>query len=93
MLHMTCDMCVVTCDLWQVNGDTGQATCDMCDVTCDTWQVIGDTWHVTCCGGGEISRKRMTESMNQWVGDKGVCRTATATPGLLDIIILDLLEI
>ena len=31
----------------------------------------------------KIGRKRRTESLNELINDKGVCRTAPATPGLL----------
>ena len=60
-------------------------TCDMWHVTCDIWHVTCDTWHVTCCDlwyleDWEEKADRLTDLNN----DKGVCRTAPATPGLLD---------
>ena len=37
---------------------------------------------------GKIGSKRITELMNQSMNDKGVCRTALATPGLLTMAAL-----
>ena len=36
----------------------------------------------------KIGRKGITELMNESVNDKGVCRTAPATPGLLIIYLI-----
>ena len=66
----------------------------LCPKKCNMWHVTRDTWHMT--GGSEgvlmILRKRMTNWINQLMNYKGVCRTALAEPGLLKIIITDILE-
>ena len=33
----------------------------------------------------KIWRKKLTDSLNQWINDKAVYRTTPATPGLLNI--------
>ena len=55
-------------------------TPDMWHMTHDTWQMTLDTW---CTGSGEHYHKI---SDNELTGDKGVCRTAPVTPGLLIIV-------
>ena len=59
--------------------------CDMWRVTCDMWHVTHDTWHhlwfmILWRSGG---KGWLTQSMNEWISDEAVYRTATATPGLL----------
>ena len=84
MWHMTCDMCNVTCVMWQV-------ICDMWHVTC-LW-VWTFSKNFSCSSyslwflifgrfGGKGS---LTESINEWISDKGFCRTAPATPDLLNM--------
>ena len=79
----------VTCDRWHV-------THDMWHVTRDTWHVTHDTW----CGVNILSKFQLSSSnglgfMMLWisggkgsvtrsVNDEAVCRTAPATPGLLN---------
>ena len=76
-------------------------TPDMWHLTCDTLHVIPDIWHVVgdehCVqlpsytglgvmifwsSGGKVSA---TDRLNYLISDRGVCRTAPATPGLLNI--------
>ena len=67
-------------------------TCDGWHVTGDTWHMTDDTWHVgwTFCqnfrfgieSGWKIFRLK-DEWRNHLINDRGVCRTAPATPGLL----------
>ena len=80
-----CDMWHVTCDMWHV-------TRDIWHMTCDTWHVWGgwtssqifsslaltvcDLWYYE-----DLEEK--DESLNEWINDEAVYRTAPATPGLL----------
>ena len=74
-------------------------TCDTWHVTPDTWHLTYDTWWgvnipskfqvpnsyglcvmmIRSFGG----KGPLTELMNEWINDKGDCRTAPAKPGLL----------
>ena len=84
---MTCDIWHVTCDMWHVTRDMWHMTCDM------LWGVnilstfplpsfYGLWFMIFWRLGGKGSR---TDLINQLINDKGVCRTAPATPGLLNI--------
>ena len=42
------------------------------------WQVTCDTWHMT-----DWLTDWLTDYLNKWMGNKGACRTAPATEGLL----------
>ena len=60
-------------------------------VTCDMWHVTRDTWHVThdTFGGGvdilsKLHLEEKDDSLNEWINDEAVYRTAPATPGLLN---------
>ena len=61
------------------------------NVTTDTWHLTPDTWHLTPDTRWndvlKVLMKRitdwLTDSMNEWRSNKGVCRAAQATPGLL----------
>ena len=51
------------------------------------WHVTRDTWQMTVWQGRfveDIFTKDDSLRKNQWIYDKGVCRTAPATLGLLD---------
>ena len=88
MWRMTHDTRHVTHDTWHVTHDTWH-------VTCDTWHILGGgrwTFSNNFCSLGllvwawrcfeEISQ-RISYRFNQSINDKGVCRTAPATQGLL----------
>ena len=75
-------------------------TPDMWQRTTDAWHVTRDKWHVTHGGGLTLSQNFTSlalrawdfyfledlEGKHQWLNYNAVCRTATATPGLLIII-------
>ena len=78
-----------TQDIWHL-------ICDTWHVTCDMWHVTRDRWHVTCCGGWTFSQNLMVSDiwyLEDWeekahglsesMNNRGACRTASATPGLL----------
>ena len=69
--YMTCDMWYVTCDLWHVKCDTWHMTCDM-------WHVVGWTFP-------KIFISLALTVCDLWMNNRALCRTATATPGLLKI--------
>ena len=83
----------MTGDTWQVTGDTWRVTHDMWNVTHDMWNVTHDTW----CGVNILSKFQLSrfngfgvliigrKRITHWIYDKGVCRTAPATTGLLII--------
>ena len=62
-------------------------------MTCDTWPVTRDTITLKISAPQllwfviydilNIWRKRLTDWLTQLINDKGVCRAAPATPGLL----------
>ena len=60
--------------------------------TCDTWHVTKsrDAWHMTHRWWGNILSKCQVPSSNSlgvmifWISHNAVCRTAPATPGLLN---------
>ena len=72
-------------------------TPDTRHVTCDTWHVTHDTWGVNI-----LSKFQLPSSyglwfmifwrfggkglLTDWLNHEGVCRTAPATPGLLNMI-------
>ena len=73
--------------MWHVTRDTWH-------VTRDTWQVWGGEHSLKISAPKlllfviydimNIWRKRLTESVNQLMCNEAVCRTAPATPGLLN---------
>ena len=80
MRHMTCDMWHLTCDTWHLTCDMlwGVNILSKCQFPSTYslwfmifWSFLGKAW--------------LTKSMNQSISDKGVCRKALATPGLLII--------
>ena len=78
-----------TCDIWYLTYDTGKVTCDM-------WHMEGGEHYLKMSGlyliwfGSECDLKifphRMSDWINESMNEKGVCRTASATLGLLIII-------
>jgi hypothetical protein len=83
MWHITCDTWNVTCDTWHV-------TC------CGGWTffknfisltlTVCDLWYYE-----DLEEK--AHGINQWINHKAVYQTAPATPGLLIIVVLQLLLI
>ena len=73
MLYVTCDMLHVACDMWHVKCCGGwtisQNVSSLAHSVCDLWYFE------------DLEEK--DESLSQWISDKGICRTASATPGLL----------
>ena len=82
----------LTSDMWHQTHDTWH-------MTPDTWYLTCDTWHVTHGGRWTFSQNFSSLSLMVWdtqcledskgspnesVNDKGVCRTAPATAGLLN---------
>ena len=86
MWHMTCDTWHVTRDIWHM--------------TCDTWHVTFDMlWGVNILSKFQLPSSYRLWFMILWrfggkvplmsnlMSNRGVCRTAPATPGLLKILI------
>ena len=82
--------------MWQLTNDTWHVTPDMWHLTCDTWIMTNDGWWIfsknfsspalpvwyrQCVEDSELK----DDSINPLLNDKGVYRTAPATPGLLII--------
>ena len=85
-LALTVGELQVTCDIWHVTPDTGHVTHEMCDMTHrGGWPLcqILKSWDPT--GFMMFWRLRGNGPLNQLISDKGVCRTAPATLGLLII--------
>ena len=75
------------CDTWHMTSDTWHVTCDEC------WglNILSKFQLPSSYGLGETEfwryfNERITEWLNQWISDKGVCRSAPATPGMLKIL-------
>ena len=92
MWHLTRDTWHVTPDTWHVTPDTWHVTRDMWHVTYDTWwgvNILSKFQLPSSYGLGVMiirsfgGKGSLTESINEWINDKGDCRTAPATPGLL----------
>ena len=72
-------------------------TCDMWHLTCYMWHMEGGEHSLKILGpllmrfGSEdvftIFSQIMTQSMNEWMNNRGVCRTAPALPGLVNILV------
>ena len=83
MWHLKCDTWHLTCEIWHVTND-------MCHVTHRGWWTLCKNsrspslmvWVWRCLEDSELKDDRL----NQWMNNKGVCRTAPATPGLLKIL-------
>ena len=61
----------------------------MWHVICDTWQLIHDTWsEVNILSKFQVSSSYGLGVKVFWISEEGVCRTAPATPGLLNIEVL-----
>ena len=82
----------VTCDIWHVTRDMWHVTCDMWHVTClggltfsqnfsSLALTVCDLWYYKDI----LGKGWLNESMNEWMNDEAVCRTAPATPGLSTI--------
>ena len=92
---MTCDIWQVTRDMWHMTCDTWRVIRDTWHMTHDLWHVTYDKWGELKLlsklqvpssyglGVKVVCPQRMTVS--QFLKDKGVCRTAPATPCLLNI--------
>ena len=76
MRHMTHDTWHLTCDTWHVTG-LGRWTFSQ-NFSSLTGLGLKVIWRFG--GKGWVS-----QLMNEWMNDEGVCRTAPATPGLLNI--------
>ena len=88
--------------MWQVTGDRWHVTHDTWHVTRDTWQMTDDTWHMTYSVGWTFSQNFSSLSLPVWDWecleviltkvsvthsmDRGDCRTAPSTPGLLKTV-------
>ena len=82
--------------MWHMTWDLWNVTCDMWHVTSDTWHVTYDIWRevniLSKCQvpssyglGGLEGKDELVRWINELMHHKGVCRTASATPGLLKI--------
>ena len=74
MWHVTCDTLHVTCDIWW--GVNILSKCKL-----PNSYVFFYLWYL------KIWRKRLADTMTEWINKEGVCKTAPATPGLLIIYI------
>ena len=89
MWHVTCDMWLVTRDMWLVTCDTWHVTCDM--FFCffgGGWtfsQNFGSLALTVCDLWYYEDLEEKADSINEWMSDEAVYRTAPATPGLLII--------
>ena len=91
--HMTRDMWHVTCDMWHVTCYMLHVTFDTWHVTLDTGQVGAGEPSLKISapqllqfgsdGGLKIFSQSITDWVIQLINNKGVCRTAPATPVLL----------
>ena len=78
---------------WHLTCDTWHLKCDTWHLTHDMWKMVeGEYSHKIsapqlfrfgCNDILKVWRKRMTDWLTDWMSDKGDCRTAPATPGLL----------
>ena len=85
-------MWYMTPDNWHLTPDTWQLSPDMWQVTCDTWWGVSiflnvsspalRVWDKQCLEDSELK----DDSIDESVSNKGVYRTAPATPGLVNII-------
>ena len=80
-----------TCDMWHLTHEMWHVTCDMWHGTPDRW------WEVNILSKFQVPSsyglgvkifwryfgKRVTQFINLSINNKGVCRTAPATPGPL----------
>ena len=75
-----------TGDRWPVIGDTRHGTHDM-------WQAVNivSTFQGPCFNGLGFMFffLKKDHSLHQWIIDRGVCRTAIATLGLLKSVCID----
>ena len=84
--------------MWHMTHDMWHATCDTWHVTCDTWNMTGGgrwtfsqnfsfpfltVWEWRYFEDFEEKGDSPNQSVSESMNDKGVCRTAPATPGLL----------
>ena len=81
MLHVTCDMCYVTHDMWHV-------TLDMWHTKCDKWGAwtFSQNFSLSAFRVWKLWCFEDLEERADLINDKGVCRRALATPGLLKMI-------
>ena len=75
--------------MWHMTCDKWHGTPDMWKVTCDMWWTFSKNVSSLALMVWEWRRfedsEEKADSVNQSMNDKGVCRTAPATPGLLNI--------
>ena len=83
MWHITCDTWNMTCDTWHVTCCGGWTFFKNCISLALT---VCDLWYYE-----DLEEK--AHGINQWINHKAVYRTAPATPGLLIIVVLQLLLI
>ena len=73
----------LTCDMWHVTWDTSQVTCDTPHVTYIVWKLqVPSSNGLRDTGFWRYFHKPL---MIKSASYRGVCRTASATPGLLSI--------
>ena len=82
MWHVTCDMWHMTCDMWHVTHDMWQVGGGEPSLKISAPQLL----RFPSEGLLKIISQRMTNGVNELMNDKGVFRTAPATPGLLNTI-------
>ena len=85
----------MTRDTWHLTRDTWHVTPDTWHLTPDIWHVVGGEHNCQLSSSfdlGEMMFGRfggkgwLNELINELMNDKGECRTAQATPGLLTTI-------
>ena len=94
--HPTPDMWHLTWDTWHVTTDMWHLTCYTWHMTSDTWWGGGVNILSKCQLPSSYSlgtmmiwmfgeKGSLSELFNEWINDKGVCRTALAAPCLATI--------
>ena len=89
---------LLTCDKWHVTRDTWHMTHDMWQVTHDMWQGTHMVWWTVYKNVRSLALtawklwrfedwEEKDDLINYLLNDKGVCRTAPATPGLIIIVL------
>ena len=78
----------LTPDTWHLTHETWHVICDMWHVTCDTWRGVNFLSKFqlprSFSLGWTVSWRFWTKGwFNEWMSDKGLWRTARASPGLL----------
>ena len=78
--------------MWHLTRDTRHVTPDMWHMICDMWHIVEGENSLKILAPQflqfgidsvlKILNKRMNEWIDKWINDKGIYRTAPATPGL-----------